>query len=227
MGWSARHVCVSTGSTQSGPARSAGRFRSADPTELVAIVVQAKREGLLRAYRHGLRPDELEDCYGQATFELLRSVKSGRRFASREHLANTLEQRFVSRVRDQMRATGGRSAARAGHESALLAGGDKDALAEVVDVGAESHELVALKMDLEQILQVAPRLTVDQRLVIASQVSGIGCAELCQYTGWSQEKYRKVAQRGRARLRALMAQSPVEGLSEVVSRAAGPGRSRS
>jgi DNA-directed RNA polymerase specialized sigma24 family protein len=181
---------------------------------LVAIVVQAKREVLLRAYRNRLRPDELEDCYGQATFELLRSVKNGRRFAGREHLANTLEQRFVSRVRDQMRATGGRSPAEAGHESALLAAGDQDAQIEVVDLRAESHELVALRMDLEQILRVAPYLTVDQRLVIASQVSGVDCAELCRHTGWSSEKYRKVAQRGRARLRALMAESPVGGSSE-------------
>jgi hypothetical protein len=167
--------------------------------------VRAKRELLLNAHRHRLRRDDLEDCYGQATVELLLSVRSGRAFAGGEHLAKALEQRFVSRVRDQLRATRGRSSAQTAREAALALGDIEDVEVEVLDTRAEVHELVARRMDLERIVRVAPQLTGDQRLVIASQVAGVGCAELCSREGWSSEKYRKVAQRGRVRLRALVA----------------------
>jgi hypothetical protein len=42
--------------------------------------------------------------------------------------------------------------------------------------------------------------------VLASQVAlQMPAAEFCLRFGWSSEKYRKVAQRGRARLRTLLA----------------------
>ena len=34
--------------------------------------------------------------------------------------------------------------------------------------------------------------------------TGIDCVEFCHRFGWSKEKYRKVAQRARARLRELL-----------------------
>ena len=54
---------------------------------------------------------------------------------------------------------------------------------------------------------LAQHLTPDQRLVLACQV-GLQMdrvTEFCARFGWSGEKYRKVAQRARARLRELMA----------------------
>jgi len=53
---------------------------------------------------------------------------------------------------------------------------------------------------------LARELSDDQRLVLAAQVGQIGRIEFCRHYGWSTEKYRKVAQRARARLRGLMAE---------------------
>lgn len=198
---------------------------------MLAAVVRAKREALLRAHRHRLRRDDLEDCYGQATYELLRSVQRGSsRFEGREHMANVLEQRFLSRVRDELRATRGRSLERTAHEGALALPIGVGAGIDVADEQADVHELVARRFELERVVRAAERLSSDQRLVLASQVCGVGCAELCRHTGWTTEKYRKVAQRGRARLRALTEKpvvAPARGSSSrPVSRPVTPGRSR-
>ncbi len=206
------------------------RFQCADPTELLAAVVCAKREALLRAHRHRLRRDDLEDCYGQATLELLCSMQRGGRFVDREHMVNVLEQRFLSRVRDELRARRGRSAERTAHEHALAHPVGTGAGIDVEDAHADVHERVARRLELEQVVRVAERLSSDQRLVLASQVHGVGCAELCRHTGWSAEKYRKVAQRGRTRLRELTAEpvaAPVRSsLSRPVSRLGSQRRSR-
>ena len=51
-------------------------------------------------------------------------------------------------------------------------------------------------------------LTADQRLLLASQLSSdMECAQFCRLHGWSPEKYRKVAQRARARLARLLDES--------------------
>ena len=64
-----------------------------------------------------------------------------------------------------------------------------------------------LRHDLRRIGEIAPALTPDQRLVLASQLGlKMDGREFCPRFGWSPEKYRKVAQRGRARLRRLMAE---------------------
>jgi hypothetical protein len=44
-------------------------------------VARARRELLLRAYRHQLRPEDLEDCYSQATLELVVYARRRRTFA--------------------------------------------------------------------------------------------------------------------------------------------------
>jgi DNA-directed RNA polymerase specialized sigma24 family protein len=173
-----------------------------DPAEQVALVARAKREMLLRAYRRWLRREDLEDCYGQATLELLAGVRRGQRFSDRRHLANALEQRFLSRVRDRLRARRGRSPLQAALEEALPLGGP--GALEIPDLRAEVHPLVARRLELGRVCAVASELTPDQRLVLACQVSlGMDRAEFCRRFGWTFEKYRKVAQRGRARLRAL------------------------
>jgi hypothetical protein len=43
----------------------------------VALVARAKRELLLGVHRHRLRREDLEDCFSQATFELIASARRG------------------------------------------------------------------------------------------------------------------------------------------------------
>jgi DNA-directed RNA polymerase specialized sigma24 family protein len=179
--------------------------RAPDAAEEVALVARAKRELLLRAHRHRLRAEDLEDCYSQATLELLAHARRGGHFASRLHLANTLEQRFVSRVRDRRRALSGRSPMQAALEAATSLDRTSKEQIEVVDLRAELETLVMLRHDLRRVQALAQRLTDDQRLVLAAQVGQISPADFCRLQGWSSEKYRKVAQRARTRLRSLMA----------------------
>jgi DNA-directed RNA polymerase specialized sigma24 family protein len=182
-----------------------GPRRAFDPAEEVALVAHARRELLLRVHRHRLRAEDLEDCYSQATFELVAHARRGGRFSSRLHLANVLEQRFLSRIRDRRRALSGRSPMQAALEAAMSLDSIDEGRVDVVDVRADLETLVILRHDLQRVRSLAPRLTPDQRLVLASQIGQIGRADFCRLHGWSPEKYRKVAQRGRARLRSLMA----------------------
>jgi hypothetical protein len=70
---------------------------AADPAERVAVVAQAKRELLLSVHRSKLPREELEDCFAQATLELV--VRARRApFESDAHAANALEQKFASRL---------------------------------------------------------------------------------------------------------------------------------
>jgi DNA-directed RNA polymerase specialized sigma24 family protein len=186
------------------PLAEAGR--SGDPAEEVAVVARAKRELLLRVHRHRLRAEDLEDCYGQATLELVAHVGRGGTFADRAHLANALELRFLSRVRDRRRALAGRSPMQAALETAVSLGSDGEQELAIVDVRAEVEKLVMLRHELRRVERLARELTPDQRLVLAYQLAlDGGCREtFCSRFGWSTEKYRKVAQRARARLRSLM-----------------------
>ena len=177
-----------------------------DPAEEVALVARARRDLLLRAYRYRLRREDLEDCYSQATLELVAHVRKGGAFADRSHLGNLLEQRFISRVRDRRRALSGRSPMQAALETSLPLAGAGEGGIEIADMRAELEKLVALRHDLAQIERLARSLTSDQRLVLACQLAlQMGREEFCHRFGWSHEKYRKVAQRARARLRGLMA----------------------
>ena len=189
-------------------------MRPDDRVQEMALVAQARRELLLRSHRHRLRKEDLEDCYGQATLELLAQARSGaggggvqaapRARMTREHMANVLEQRFVSRIHDRLRVLRGRSPARALLDHALPLGGGDGGI-EVADVRAEIERIVMLRSDLRSLGQVIHALTPDQRLVLVSLASsGIECAEFCERHGWSKEKYRKVSQRARARLRDLL-----------------------
>jgi DNA-directed RNA polymerase specialized sigma24 family protein len=188
-------------------------------------VARSKREILLRAYRLHLRHEDLEDCLSQATLELIARAPM-ERFASAEHAGNILEQRFVSRSQDCRRALRGRSPMRAAMEGALRFDTLEEGR-EIVDPRSGVEELVLLRLELARLERLAHELSFDQRLVIATQVAlQMGRAEFCERHGWSHEKYRKVAQRARARLRRLCeadeAESPdpeslvplLEGLSE-------------
>jgi DNA-directed RNA polymerase specialized sigma24 family protein len=183
----------------------AGRV-GGDPAEDVALVARARRELLLRAHRYRLRWEDLEDCYSQATLELVAHARKGRPFSSRLHVGNALEQRFLSRVHDRRRALGGRSPMQAALEAAMPLGGPGEGEVDIVDVRAELEKLVMLRQDLRRVEKVARGLTPDQRLVLAWQVGlQLSGGEFCRRFGWSPERYRKVAQRARARLRRLMA----------------------
>jgi DNA-directed RNA polymerase specialized sigma24 family protein len=183
----------------------------------VALVARARRESLLRAHRRRLYREDLEDCYSQAVLELLAAARGGQRYASRRHLAHVLEQRFLSRVLDRRRALRGRSPQQAALAAALSLGGPGEWGLELADPRAEVAPLVAHRLQLRQVARLAPRLTADQRLVLVSQVAlGVGRAEFCEAHGWSFEKYRKVAWRARARLRALLEEEPWGGVSHSV-----------
>ena len=171
----------------------------------MSLVAHARRELLLRAHRHRLRPEDLEDCYSQATLELVARALKGARFASRTHIENALEQRFLSRVHDRRRALSGRSPMQAALESALSIDAVGERQVDIVDLRAELEELVILRQQLRRLSRLARDLTPDQRLVLASQLAQVPGGEFCRRHQWSPEKYRKVAQRGRARLRRLMA----------------------
>jgi hypothetical protein len=207
-----RHACVSTRYALPTPAPGS-RLRAAggpaDTAELLALLARARREGLLRAHRHMLRREDLEDCLSQAVLELLARTREGQRFTSREHLSNALEQRFLSRVQDRRRAVRGRSPLQAALEGALPLSGPGEREVELTDPRAEVHPLVVHRLQLRRAMQLAPRLTADQQLVLVCQVAlGIDRAEFCHRYGWSFAKYRKVALRARARLRGLLEAEP-------------------
>lgn len=168
------------------------------------MVASSKRETLLRAHRYRLRREDLEDAYGQATLELMQRARRGEAFASRSHILNALEQRFVSRIRDRRRALSGRSPMAAALEGAARFGAAGEQPVDVADRRAGVEELVLLRQELRRVQALAPLLTLDQRIVLAAQLAGIPPGAVCRRFGWSAEKYRKVAQRGRARLRGLM-----------------------
>ncbi|HEY2201944.1 MAG TPA: hypothetical protein VGH56_08645 [Solirubrobacteraceae bacterium] len=196
-----------------------------DQVEEMALMAQARRELMLRAHRHRLRKEDLEDCYSQATLELLAQAQRGRGFSTRAHMANVLEQRFVSRIHDRRRALRGRSPAQAALDGALSLG-DCEGDVEVADRSAGVDKLVMLRMDLRSLGKAVGDLTPDQRLVLRSRIdSGMDCAQFCHRFGWSKEKYRKVAQRARARLRELLASEEMAWQGSEIRRA--PSRDRS
>jgi len=175
-----------------------------DPVQDVALVSRARRDLLLRAYRYQLRWEDLEDCYSQATLELVAHAQKGGVFADRVHLGNMLEQRFLSRIRDRRRAVSGRSPMQAALEVSVPLSTTGEDGPGIVDVRADLEKLVMLRHDLRCVTRIADELSSDQRLILVCQLLPMGCEETCRRLGWSSEKYRKVAQRARARLRALI-----------------------
>ncbi|HEV3046871.1 MAG TPA: hypothetical protein VGY13_05865 [Solirubrobacteraceae bacterium] len=168
-------------------------------------MARAKRELLLRVHRHRLRHEDLEDCFSQATMELVAQVRRGVRFASAAHVGNALEQRLLSRIYDRRRALGGRSPMQAALESAAPLEGPEGEQLDVLDPRAGLEALVILRQQLREVWTCASELTDDQRLALLAQAGDVDVRTFCERHDWTAEKYRKVAQRGRARLRALIA----------------------
>jgi DNA-directed RNA polymerase specialized sigma24 family protein len=173
-------------------------------------------------HRHRLRREDLEDCYSQATLELIAHVKAGGSFAGTAHIANALELRFLSRARDRRRALSGRSPIQAALEQAEALGTLAGEGVEIIDRAAAIDAKVILRDELRRVSRFVALLSVDQRRVLASQVGGEPCAQFCSRSGWSREKYRKVAQRARARLRSLMAEPDVPSAAARSEEHAGP-----
>jgi DNA-directed RNA polymerase specialized sigma24 family protein len=197
----------------SGPRRQAPRPIPGRGEELVAAVSSRKRQVLLRVYRDRLPAEDLEDCYSQATIELLlrarlAAERRGRGFESAAHVANALEQKLRSRIQDRRRALGGRSAIEAALASALRLGAPEHGGVDVADIRPATEDAVAARLQLRGLLRLARRLSADQRLVLGACVElDLTAREFCERAGWSLDKYRKVDQRARARLRALAAET--------------------
>jgi DNA-directed RNA polymerase specialized sigma24 family protein len=177
---------------------------SADPADAVARVAAARRERLLRVYRGRLRFEDLEDCYSQATLELLARSRRAP-FASSDHVRNALEQKFLSRINDRRRALGGRS----GIESAIARAVQVDSTdigaPHVEDRAAGVEQQVLVRSEIRRLREIVGDLSPDQRLVLHCQVNlQMEAREFCAQYGWSSEKFRKVAQRARSKLRGLV-----------------------
>jgi DNA-directed RNA polymerase specialized sigma24 family protein len=182
----------------------ASRNLGVDPAEQVAAIAAARRSRLLRVHRRRLRWEDLEDCYSQATLEL---VARSRRapFLSNEHVLNALEQKFLSRIEDRRRAIGGRSAIEAAISRALPIDAPEHGAGELEDRRAAVENQVIARTELRRLREVIADLGRDQQLVLAAQVCvDMGVGEFCTRFGWSVEKYRKVAQRARGKLRVLV-----------------------
>ena len=175
-----------------------------DPAEAVALIAAARRGRLLRVHRRRLRWEDLEDCYSQATLEL---VARSRRtpFVSHQHILNSLEQKFLSRIEDRRRAIGGRSAIETAIARAVPVDSPDHGASDLEDRGAAVEHQVIARIELRRLREVIADLSRDQQLVLASQVYvDMGAGEFCARHGWSVEKYRKVAQRARGKLRGLV-----------------------
>jgi hypothetical protein len=184
--------------------RRARRLGAPDSEEAVALVARARRGALLGTPRHRLGREDLEDCYSQATLEMLTRARSGGGFASRAHIAHSLELRFVSRIRDRRRALGGRSPMEAALARAIPLALSTAPEASLHDRRADIERKILARHELRRIGAVSHKLTPDQRLLLSSRLSDIDRATFCQRYGWSVDKYRKVSQRAGARLRRLL-----------------------
>jgi DNA-directed RNA polymerase specialized sigma24 family protein len=182
----------------------ASRDVGVDPAEAVARIATGRRARLLRVHRRRLRWEDLEDCYSQATLELVARARRAP-FVSNDHVANALEQKFLSRIEDRRRAIGGRSAIESALARAVAVDGPESGAVDLEDRSAAVENQVIARADLQRLNEVIAELTRDQRLVLASQVCvDLGVGEFCARFGWSVEKYRKVAQRARGKLRLLV-----------------------
>ncbi|HEU0249577.1 MAG TPA: hypothetical protein VFR48_02525 [Solirubrobacteraceae bacterium] len=203
-----------------------------EPTEAVALVARERRDALLAVHAHRLGRAELEDCYSQATLELLARARrprestkvadcgsSGGPFLSSEHIANALDQRLRSRIQDRQRALGGRSPIEAAMAWAVPLPPCEDGASVcrlLVDRRADVVRTALLREELARIVRFSRELTRDQRLLLSSQVGAEQTpAAFCAQHSWSLEKYRKVGQRARARLSALLAGNSADGTGSV------------
>lgn len=182
----------------------------ADPADAVARVALARRASLLRVHGRKLPEDDLEDCFSQATMELVsRARVRERAFESDAHIANALEQKLTSRIADRRRALEGRSAKESAFRAALGANQGIEegppVIERVADPRPSVEDQVQARLTLAQIQEVVRDLSEDQRTVLVCQDLGMSGEEVCARFDWSAAKFRKTAQRARAKVVALVA----------------------
>jgi hypothetical protein len=172
--------------------------RATPVADLIAREAMALRARTIRVHRGRAGREDLEDFYSQAVLELLARAKRDPTLSTAPHVRNALRQKFEDRLRDHQRAAAGRSPATHArvHASPLdlveqLLGSDRDAVTELIE-----------RETLRELCAAVLRLTLDQRLALASQLNDEAPCDCAARLGWTLEKYRKVAQRARARLHA-------------------------
>jgi len=166
-------------------------------SELIAREALALRATLIRAYRSSASREDLEDLYSQAVIELLARAERDPTLTSPDHIRHALRQKFDSRILDHHRAVAGRSPAT--HARARTRPLD-DTLHQHAGERDGLDQLIA-RETLRELAAAIRELTPDQQLVLASQLNGETPRDCCGHTGWTIDKYRKTAQRARARLR--------------------------
>jgi hypothetical protein len=145
----------------------ANRDVDVDPAEAVGRIAAARRRSLLAFYRRRLRFEDLEDCYSQATLELVARARRSP-FESVEHLEHALEQKFASRIEDRRRAASGRSAIETAIAKAVPVDTPENGAGELEDRRAAVEHRVILRTEMGRLREVIAELTRDQRLVLGS-----------------------------------------------------------
>jgi DNA-directed RNA polymerase specialized sigma24 family protein len=170
-----------------------GRIAGVDPADEVARVAAARRSRLLRLYRRRLRFEDLEDCYSQATLELVARSRQFP-FPSRAVISSAIETRFKSRIDDRRRAIEGRSAIEAAIAHAVPLDAPGHGAGELEDRGAAVERQVFARTDMRRLREVIADLTRDQQLVLASQVLvDMEPTEFCARFGWSVANYLRAS----------------------------------
>lgn len=175
------------------------------PDELVARVLARERVMLLASHRHALGREDLEDALGQAVLEVLLAARR-RTFADERHIAAALKQKLRCRIIDRRRALGGRSPIVHALATSMRVQPVGELPVELADPRAEVEATVVALDELRRIARIAAdHLSADQRAVLAYAGGGGQAAEFTARCGWGSEKYRKVGQRARRRLRDALA----------------------
>jgi DNA-directed RNA polymerase specialized sigma24 family protein len=183
--------------------RPATRAQRAE--QLVAEVSREKWDTLLRVFRTRLPREDLEDLLSQATLELVVQARRGTLPDDRALVAGALSHKFDSRIKDRHRAINGRSLARTTERAATSIDDERSAAHDRLASGADTERAVAARERLREINRLLPRLTPNQRLVIANDTyRELSVAGFCQLHGWKPDRYRKTSQRGRERLEQLL-----------------------
>ena len=155
-----------------------------DPAEAVARITADRRARLLRVHRRRLRWEDLEDCYSQATLELLARSRRAP-FASYEHVVNAIEQKFLSRIEDRRRAIGGRSAIETAIARAVPVEAPEHGAGELEDHSAAVEKQVIARTEVRRLREVIAELSRDQQLVLATHASWY----VAEVLAWAQ-RYR-------------------------------------
>ena len=104
-------------------------------------MAHARRELLLRVHRHRLRREDLEDCYSQATLELVAQARAGGCGSPAGcTCANTLEQRFLSRITTVAARCRDAARCRRRWTGAMSLGGVGEQEIELADVARRARE---------------------------------------------------------------------------------------